>query len=233
MIQFENIEIGYKTTLFSVDSLELKSGNAYVLVGKNGAGKSTFFKTITKEISARKGKIFLNNQDLGSIGKVEISKLISFVPSRFPILDFVSTEEYLGLGRTPHINWIGKFKSTDKNTVDSVIEKLGIERLRKKFTSDLSDGERQLVAIGRSLVQETPIILLDEPTSFLDYQNKQKIVQLIRSIAQEQNKLILFSSHDIELSLGNLKYFLCINANSGEFVQFQSPCLEDVILTSF
>lgn len=233
MIRFENIEIGYKTTLFSVDSLELKLGNAYVLVGKNGAGKSTFFKTITKEISVRQGTISLNNQDLDNINKLEISKLISFVPSRFPILDFVSTQEYLGLGRTPHTNWIGKFKSTDEKSIESVVKELGIDHLRNKFTSDLSDGERQLVAIGRSLVQETPIILLDEPTSFLDYKNKQKIIQLLKSIAQEQNKIILFSSHDLELCLGNLNQFLCIDSPKQKILNLMNPSIQEVVANSF
>lgn len=233
MIRFENIEIGYKTPLFSIDSLELELGNAYVLVGQNGAGKSTLFKTITKEIEARKGEIWINNKELKSINKLDIARLISFVPSRFPVLDFVTVEEFLGLGRTPHTNWIGKFKSSDVNSVEAVIKKLGIEHLKNKFTSDLSDGERQLVAIGRSLIQETPIIFLDEPTSFLDYKNKQKVIQFIKTIVKEDQKLIVFSSHDIELSIGNLEHFLCIHNKNKKLIQLQAPSLKEIVTITF
>lgn len=233
MIQLKDLEVGYRFPLFTIQSMELSKGNVYVLVGKNGAGKSTLFKTITREIPPLNGSVFFNGEPLNVLSKKTVARTVSFVPSRFPLLDFVSVEEYLGLGRAPHTSWTGRLSSIDKASVDSVIRRLGVEHLRGKLTSDLSDGERQLIAIGRSLIQETPIILLDEPTAFLDYSNKRKIIQLLKEIAVEEEKVVLLSSHDIELCVDSFNMFFCINKEEKSAQLLFTQKLDEIIDFSF
>lgn len=210
MITTKGLEIGYKRSLLQVTDLHLAAG-VYILIGRNGSGKSTFLKTLTGEIPPLKGEITLNQKDVETISKHDLPKHIAFVPSRFPEVEFLRAEEYVALGRSPHTNYFGRMDDADRGLIQMALQQLDIEHLKDRFTNQLSDGERQLCAIARAFVQESPIIALDEPTAFLDYRNKAKLLAKLIELGKDFGKCIVLSSHDIDQSLGAECPFLVIN----------------------
>ena len=211
MIRFEEIEIGYSKPLLFIPSLTLDAGKVYALVGLNGIGKSTFLNSITGQTSLLSGKLFLNQQELQKISKVNLPKLIAYVDSSFAGVEYLTVFDYLALGRSPHTNNMGKFNTEDKQVIQEVVRELNLVHLIEKDTSEISDGERQLCAVARAIIQSTPIILLDEPTAFLDYLNRQKLIELLVLIAEKQQKTIILSSHDIDICINNALEFLIVS----------------------
>jgi iron complex transport system ATP-binding protein len=209
MIQTLDLAIGYGPKLLTVEDMELSSG-VYILMGKNGSGKSTFLKTLTGTLSPLQGTVYLNGISVHTISDVERPKHIAFVQTQFPVVDFLRVSEYLGLGRSPYTSFFGRMSEKDHELVQSALSALNIKHLANRFTNEISDGERQLVAIARTFAQETPVILLDEPTAYLDYQNKQLILEQLIRLAKKHNKCILLSSHDIDLSIHSSAHFLVV-----------------------
>lgn len=201
MIQFNNVEIGYKQALLQVNKLELKKGEVYALIGSNGSGKSTLLNTILKKTPVLKGDIFLNSTSVASYSVNALAKTIAFVESKFDGIEHLNVVDYIGLGRTPYTNSFGRLRSEDYTIIDAAIEKLNLGKFRNRETLKLSDGERQMISIARAICQSTPIILLDEPTAFLDYGNRKKLIETLSGIAKAENKCILFSTHDIDICL--------------------------------
>jgi len=200
MLRFNNIELflGHQKPALTVKSLKIDTG-LWALVGRNGSGKTTFLNTISGFNENYKGKILLNNIDLKSIPKIDLAKQISVVMSKTEIFGDLTGLDVLFLGRLPYQNLLGKISDKDKDIVNNVIHLLDLNPLTDKPFAVMSDGEKQLIMIGRALVQDTPIIILDEPTAFLDVVNRKKIVKLLHQIRVKQNKLIIFSTHNIDL----------------------------------
>jgi iron complex transport system ATP-binding protein len=210
----KGIEIGYTKPLVCIDELELKKGEIYALFGANGKGKSTLLATLCGRQHPLKGKITIEERELHTLELQERSKLIADVKSRFAGVPYMSGQEYLNLGRTPHTNAFGRLKPRDVEVVEACIQSQSVDHLVQKMTTEMSDGERQLLAITRALIQESDYIFLDEPTAFLDYPNKVKCLARLKKIAAEQNKCIIFTSHDLELALQINPEVLCIPDNS-------------------
>lgn len=213
MIRTEGLHIGYQKELLTVEDLNLDAG-LYILAGRNGSGKSTFLKTISGALSPLSGRVFLHDENLHQLRLAELPKKVAFVSTRFPVVDFLRVDEYIALGRSPHTAFFGKLSTNDKALTEQAIEAVGIAHLRHRFTSELSDGERQMVSIARAFAQQSPVITLDEPTAFLDYTNKARILSLLKSLATDFNKCILLSSHDIDLSIEAHCPFLVISAKN-------------------
>jgi iron complex transport system ATP-binding protein len=211
MIRFEEIEIGYSKPLLFIPNLTLAAGKVYALVGLNGIGKSTFLNSITGQTSLLSGKLFLNQQELQKISKVNLPKLIAYVDSSFSGVEYLTVFDYLALGRSPHTNNMGQLNTEDKQVIQEVVRELNLVHLIEKDSSEISDGERQLCAVARAIIQSTPIILLDEPTAFLDYLNRQKLIELLVLIAEKQQKTIILSSHDIDICINNALEFLIVS----------------------
>ena len=189
----------------------MDAGKVYALVGLNGIGKSTFLNSITGQTSLLSGKLFLNQQELQKISKVNLPKLIAYVDSSFAGVEYLTVFDYLALGRSPHTNNMGKLNTEDKQVIQEVVRELNLVHLIEKDTSEISDGERQLCAVARAIIQSTPIILLDEPTAFLDYLNRQKLIELLVLITEKQQKTIILSSHDIDICINNALEFLIVS----------------------
>lgn len=230
MIRFDNVHIGYTSVLVSIDSLELNKGQLYILAGRNGVGKSTLLRALSKQQKVIKGEIYLNETPLSAINQTAVANFLSLVNPAFPNIDFMRVWDYVSLGRTPHTNALGRLSKRDQSITDEALKMLEIEQLNNKFTSELSDGECQLVAIARALAQETAIILLDEPTAFLDYANKIRVLQLLKKIALETDKCIVLSSHDIELSIDINCPFLVIDTKEKELTLLPAPVIKDDVI---
>jgi iron complex transport system ATP-binding protein len=214
MIQFSKTEIGYKQTLLKIDSLNLQEGKVYALVGRNGVGKSTLLQSMAKLLPLISGDIRYEDISLKNLSRNQMARLIAFVESKFDGVEYLSVLDYLMLGRAPYTFLTGKLSETDKAFVNEISEELQITHLLQKSTTEISDGERQICSVARALIQETPIILMDEPTAFLDFINRQKLMELLIKISAEKQKCIVLSTHDIDLCLENQLTFLI--ASKGE-----------------
>jgi iron complex transport system ATP-binding protein len=235
MLLIKNTQIGYAKTLLHIDELLVEPGKLYALIGRNGVGKSSLLKSIIGDLSLRKGSISIEEKELEKITKKEISKLVSLVPARFNGVENLTVFDYLMLGRIPYSSIFGTTSIQDNEQVENVISLLQLEHLRTKFTVQLSDGEKQLISIAQSLVQQTKIVLLDEPTAFLDYENKWKILTLLKKCTIQEQLGTIFSSHDIEMSMEVADYLLLVNPNNGKLICFpaKSSTKEDVIKMCF
>jgi iron complex transport system ATP-binding protein len=227
MIQFSQTEIGYKQTLLKIDSLDLQQGKVYALVGRNGVGKSTLLQSMAKLLTLISGDIRYEDISLKNLSRNQMARLIAFVESKFDGVEFLSVQDYLMLGRTPYTSLTGKLSDTDKAFVNEISEELQITHLLEKSTTEISDGERQICSVARALIQETPVILMDEPTAFLDFINRQKLLELLIKIAAEKQKCIVISTHDIDLCLENQLMFII--ASRGRVVKESCTKKTDLI----
>lgn len=235
MLKFKQTSVGHKENLFSIPKMELEFGKLYSLIGKNGSGKSTFFQSLLGLTRFLSGEVILNQQQILSINQIEKAKLIAFVPSKFEGVQHLSGREYVLLGRAPYTNFLGKLSQQDYQVVDSIIDELNIRDLAEKDTLKMSDGERQILSITKALAQESKIILLDEPSAFLDYANRIKVISLLKKIALKKNICIIQSSHDLELCLEYSSDFLIINPKTRELVlkENQNLTKNDLIVAAF
>jgi len=198
LISIQNIKLflGVEKPKLEVSNLELITG-LWALVGRNGAGKSTFLRALSGVNSNFEGAIQINSKFQNSISAQQMAKMISVVFSKTEIFGNHKGIDVLYLGRIPYQGVFSRVTGEDSRKVNEVIELLELHPIIHKQFSVLSDGERQLIMIGRALVQDTKIILLDEPTAFLDVVNRKKIVKLLAKVSAK--KLIVFSTHNIDL----------------------------------
>jgi len=201
MIAINDTTIGYTTSLLHIEQVHLESGFVYVLIGKNGIGKSTFLRSINGELNPLQGEILIQGISTCALSILSRAKTLSFTAAGFQGIPYLTTKDYVAMGRTPHTGILGKLNTEDEECVRTALDTTGIAHLSDRFTDQLSDGERQLATIARALAQQTPVILLDEPTAFLDYSNKRALMQTLIHIAAEEKKCIVLSSHDIDICL--------------------------------
>lgn len=203
VISLSQLSVGYSSShpVISDINLELKSGQLACLIGENGIGKSTLLKTLTGFLPKLNGSLLLDNRDIESFSQRELARQVSIVLTQKPDVQNLTIEEIIGLGRSPYTGFFGRLRAEDRKVVDDAIATMGIEKLRGRMIQTLSDGERQKVMIAKALAQETPVILLDEPTAFLDFPSKAETFQSLQRMAHERDKLILLSTHDLELAV--------------------------------
>ena len=211
MITFNKCEIGYKSVLVRIPELNLSAGNIYALIGANGSGKSTLLNTIINKKSLLGGELFIDSKSHATFSAKELAQKIAYVESKFDGVEYLTVEQYISLGRAPYTDAFGRLGEDDIKAISDAITILSLNSFKDKYTLNLSDGERQLVAIARALAQSTPIIILDEPTAFLDYGNRIKLIQTLTKIALQETKCIVFSSHDIELCLDSSIQILIVD----------------------
>lgn len=202
-LQSNNLSIGYGNDkiIFSNISFAAAEGDLIALLGVNGIGKSTLLRTISGLQKSVSGRILIEGKDLQSLSVQERAKLISIVLTERIFVDNISVKEFITLGRAPYTNWLGKLSQEDADEIERVIAIMKIEKLQHNLFNRLSDGEKQKILIARALCQQTPVIILDEPTAFLDFKNKKDILELLSSIAKEMKKTVILSTHDIDAAL--------------------------------
>jgi len=231
MLYFRNVHIGYSQSLLSLSEISLSSGKLYTLIGSNGAGKTTLLHTLLGLLPPISGDIEVRNQNIHTLTATQRALLIAHVPSRFEGVQHLSMRQYIAMGRTPYTNFLGTLAPADWQIVDAAMEQLGITHLGNRDTAQLSDGERQIASIAKALVQQTPVILLDEPTAFLDYANRLRVLRLLRDIAHTNGICILQSSHDLELCLEFSDELLVVDARQKSIVSMVNKGLsKDVVI---
>ena len=182
-------------------NLTLEEGTMVALLGRNGAGKSTLLKALTCDTLPVSGTIEINRRLSTEISKRELSRLIALVATERIMGGAFTVRELVALGRQPHTGFLGRLSSHDNEVVDLCLELVGISDKAYQHVANLSDGERQKAMVAKALAQETPIIVLDEPTAFLDVASRIETMKLLHKLAREQHKAVLLSSHDISQSL--------------------------------
>lgn len=197
-----DLTIGYgKTVVADGINATLEEGKMACLIGQNGAGKSTLLRTLCCFQPSLDGKKLLDGKDVSRLSAQELSTMIGVVLTDRVDVQGMTVRELVAMGRSPYTDFWGKLKPEDETIVEEAIRLTGIEALASRQINTLSDGERQKVMIAKTLAQQTPIILLDEPTAFLDFPSKVETMLLLKRLAHEQGKSILISTHDLDLAL--------------------------------
>lgn len=206
MIQLVDLSIGYHTRkgakiVASGIHAEVRGGELTCLLGANGVGKSTLLRTLSAFQPKLGGGIYIKGKELGEYPDKELARVIGVVLTERPDVHNLSVEELIGLGRSPYTGFWGGLDKADKDMVYRAAALVGIEDLLGRMADTLSDGERQKVMIAKALAQETPVILLDEPTAFLDFPSKVEIMLLLQRLSRQAGKAIFLSTHDLDLAL--------------------------------
>lgn len=202
ILNIEALSIGYnKNVLIKNINLSASNNELVSIIGRNGEGKSTLIKSIVGFLEKIHGNILINNKQLESYSEKEKSKLISVVLTEKIALHNISVFDYVAYGRYPYTNWLGMNTNSDNDMISKAINICGIKHLNDHLFSELSDGEKQKTNIARAIAQNTPIIVLDEPTAHLDLVNKLEVFKLLNKLVKEENKTIIISTHQIELAL--------------------------------
>jgi iron complex transport system ATP-binding protein len=200
-----NISIGYggkkPVTIADTISLALKKGMLTALIGANGIGKSTLLRTLSGLQKPLKGEIILGGKNLNSYFPVTLAQQLSLVLTESPTAGNLTVFELVALGRQPYTNWLGSLSPDDIAKVNEALTLTQTLHLADKKYYEISDGQLQNVMIARALAQDTPIIILDEPTTHLDLPHKVSLLRLLKKLASEQNKCIIFSTHDLDLAI--------------------------------
>ena len=232
VIQGRDLTIGYRTgkkvkIVHQHLDFTLHAGELTCLLGANGAGKSTLLRTLSASQPSLAGELRILDKPVSAYTEKERSRTIGVVLTDKTFTGGLSVYELVALGRQPHTGFFGRLTKEDRRIVEEAMENVGIAHKAKNYTAELSDGERQKVMIAKALVQECPLILLDEPTAFLDVVSRIEIMHLLHRLAVEQNKAILLSTHDIEqaLVLSDKLWLL----TKGEGLQY--GVTEDIILS--
>lgn len=231
-IVIEDLSIGYTDTKqphVVAENLNttLNKGEMTCLLGANGRGKSTLMKTMCGFLRPLKGQVLLDGVKMSSLSEKELATKISVVLTEKIAIMHATVYELVALGRSPFTGFLGRLTTADKAKANEAIDLCGMSHKRHSLLSSLSDGERQKATIAKALAQDTPYIILDEPTAFLDLPARVEIMQLLRRLASTEHKSILMSTHDLDLALQmSDKLWLLHN----DHIKCASP--EDLLLTN-
>ena len=233
-IRIAGLKVGYAgahgDTGFSRDAINYTAcgGEMIALIGPNGIGKSTLLRTMAGFQKSWLGEILYYGKPISQIPPRELSKMLSFVSTETIHVANLRVADLVAYGRFPYTGWLGRLSSSDRDQVMDALEKVGLTKFSRRMVSQLSDGERQRALIARALTQDTPFILFDEPTAFLDVKNKYEIFHLLHQLARQNNKTIILSTHDLNIALREMdKFWIMLENESLE----GSP--EDAVLNGW
>ena len=205
-ITLRNLSIGYRHgkktyTVMQGINAEICPGRLTCLIGSNGAGKSTLLRTISAFQPKLAGEIMIGEREIAEYSREELARIIGVVLTERPQVQNLTAFQMAAMGRSPYTGFFGRLTEEDRKIVDESLRMVGISSLAGRMVHTLSDGERQKMMTAKALAQQTSIIYLDEPTSFLDYGSKVDTLQMLHRLCHEEGKTIFLSTHDLELAL--------------------------------
>ena len=196
------LSVGYRQRVVLANlNLSVAGCELVALIGRNGLGKSTLLRTIAGLQPAISGEIIIAGRPLEQYSRSELAGVLSIVSTDPVGVSHLTVRQLVSFGRFPYTNWIGKLTDEDTGLVEEAMLLVGITSLANKNLHEISDGERQRAMIARALAQDTPLILLDEPTAFLDLPNRYVVVHLLQRLTRTKRKTILFSTHDLNIAM--------------------------------
>ncbi|GGF75199.1 ABC transporter ATP-binding protein [Wenyingzhuangia marina] len=238
ILKTNNLNIGYTISKKSVSickqiNFELYKGELLCLLGRNGSGKSTLLKTMAKMLTPIQGSIEINEENIENLSPKELAKFIAVVLTESIPENSLTVYETIALGRQPYTNWLGKLFDKDINIIQNAMLLTDTNNLANKLIHQLSDGQLQRVMIARALTQDTPIILLDEPTSHLDIHHKINIFKILAKICKETQKTVLISTHEINLALKTSDRLLLIDQEKFKIGKSTDNIIQENLMTIF
>lgn len=260
MIRIENLSVGYsRHAVLSGLDMEIPSGKLVAMVGRNGCGKSTLMRTMAGLQPPLAGDIFYtkeksvadNSNDaeqdagrfiaaeqhawksLAAMSSDEKSRTIAFVNTEKIRIPGFRCRDLVALGRAPYTDWAGNLSAKDEDIVQSALGQVGLSGLADRTMDRMSDGECQKVMIARAIAQDTSAIMLDEPTAFLDYPNRRMTAVLLKRLASEHGKTIVYSTHDIDLALEHSDFLLLVGPSGAELLPAGSAELPSRLSSAF
>lgn len=202
MIQLSNISLTFcERTLIEGATTRFECGEMVALLGRNGTGKSTLLRAIAKLGEVAQGEIMVDGKAISEIDIRTFARLVAFVNTERVDIDSMRAYDLVAIGRSPYTDWMGRLTNEDRAIIERAMQITGVDKLADRMVETLSDGECQRVMIARALAQDTPVILLDEPTAFLDLPNRYELCTLLGRLAHDEGKLIVFSTHELDIAL--------------------------------
>jgi iron complex transport system ATP-binding protein len=197
-IQIKNLSIRFSgNEILKGVSLDIGEGEYISIIGPNGAGKTTLIKCMAGIYSHWKGSIQIDGKAVPTLGSRELAKLQSYVPQAEGRTNPLTVEEFVATGRYPHLSAFTSMRKEDYEAVDTSLERAGLQALRKRAIATLSGGERQMAFIAAALAQDTRILLLDEPSTFLDYRHQARVSAILKSACRDSGITVIAVHHDI------------------------------------
>ncbi|MCR9227701.1 MAG: ABC transporter ATP-binding protein [Flavobacteriaceae bacterium] len=222
ILSISDVSIGYGTkTVAKNINFDLEAGMLCGVVGINGIGKSTLLRTLGGFQPKLSGNILLNDKPLEKYTSTTLSKELSVILTEPPASKNLTVQELIALGRQPYTNWLGTLTKEDKQQIQASLDAFLLDELRNNKCHELSDGQLQRVLVARAMAQDTSLILLDEPTTHLDLYHKVQILKMLQELAHHKQKTILFTSHEIELTIQLCDRILILD---GKDHPFGDPC---------
>ena len=195
-----NLSAGYGSKIvLSNINLDLAEGQIISLIGPNGSGKSTLLRTLMGDLPPLKGSVFLDGRDLIALSRSEVAKIMAVMMTGNIRPEWMTCREMAASGRYPYTGLLGKLGKKDSEAVDEAMELTGTSDLASLYITEISDGQRQRVLLAKAICQEPRILILDEPTTFLDIRYKLEFLNLLRVLAEKRRVTILMSLHELEL----------------------------------
>lgn len=236
VLESRNLSIGYRQPDMELAkglNLRLERGRLTALLGPNGAGKSTLLRTLAGMQKPLSGQVWLSGDDVGQMKASEIARRLSVVLTEAPNPGWMNGLALVALGRHPYTDWLGRLSPTDKAVVRWALAAVDAEDIAQRPVIELSDGQRQKLMIARALAQETDVMLLDEPTAFLDLPRRVEIMQLLKNLAHQTQRAILLSTHDLDLALRSCDSLWLMSPTALVVGAPEDLVLDDIIATTF
>lgn len=211
LLETENLIVGYgKKRIVEGVNLSAFSGEIVSLIGPNGAGKSTILKTIAGQISPIAGSINILGQDIKSMAASELAKSVAVLFTGESVRDVISCFEVVSMGRYPYTGFLGRLSKEDIDKTYEAMELTNISELKGSDFTKISDGQRQRVLLARALCQEPKILILDEPTTFLDVKYRLEFLGLLKKISKEKGFAVIMSLHELDMARQISDKIMCI-----------------------
>ena len=202
MIKLNDITLSFGSRkLIEHASAHFECGRMTALLGRNGTGKSTLLRAIASLGEVQGGAIEIGGRKLSELSNADLARMVAFVNTERVSVEAMTAYDLVAVGRSPYTDWSGRLRSSDHEVIERSIRIAGVEHLADRYVDTLSDGECQRVMIAKALAQDTPAILLDEPTSYLDMPNRYELCTLLGRLAHDEGKCVLFSTHELDIAL--------------------------------
>ena len=207
----EGLSVGYgRTAVVDGIRIRVEAGEILCLIGPNGAGKSTILKTLIRQLQPMGGTVLLENTPLPDMKERELARKSAAVLTGRIAPELMTCEEVVAMGRYPYTGMLGILSDADQEKVDETIRIVGMEEIRKKDFDRISDGQRQRVMLARALCQEPKLLVMDEPTSFLDIRNKLEFLSILRRLVRERKLAVVMSLHELDLAQKFCDRIVCV-----------------------
>ena len=231
ILSYKSLLIGYisgkrRNILLPPLSACAYHGELIAMIGENGIGKSTLLRTLTGLQDTLGGTVIINGKSISSYSRMDFARNIGYISTEPVRVSNMKVYDLVALGRFPHTDWLGKLTDEDHNIILDSIDKVGMRSFLNRYVTELSDGERQRVMIARVLAQDTNLLVMDEPTAFLDIKSKYEIIHLLHDLSKRRGKTIIFSTHDLNIAVSEADKIWLILKDS-----FEEGASEDLILS--